>query len=65
MENLMKLMYLKGRYIHYAEWGSGFQTLKLLCGRTSESSKVNLNFYDWASVIPICKICLKKRLDYT
>lgn len=63
-EKYMKLMYPKGRFVHYAEWGSGFQTLKLLCGRNTELSKVNLKFYDWASVIPTCKICLERRHEY-
>lgn len=64
MNNLIKLMYPTGRVIHYAEWGSGFQTLKLLCGRNTELGKVNLNFENWASIIPTCKRCLAKRHEY-
>ena len=65
MNNLpMKVMYPKGHFIHYAEWGSGFQTLELLCGRKTELGKVNLNFDNWASMIPTCKNCLEKRHEY-
>ena len=63
-EKYMKLMYSKGRFVHYAEWGAGFQTLELLCGRTTELSKVNLSFENWASMIPACKICLERRHEY-
>lgn len=64
MKNLMKLMYPKGHFIHYAEWIDGFQKLRLLCGRETELGKVNLSFENWASMIPACKICLEKRHEY-
>lgn len=64
MEKLMKLMFTKGRLIHYAEWGPGFQTLELLCGRKTELGKVNLQFNNWASLISTCKRCLAKRHEY-
>lgn len=64
MTNLpIKVMYPKGRIIHYAVDAPGFQKVKTLCGKVMSWDYCS-NVNDWGGSIPSCKTCLKKRHEY-
>jgi hypothetical protein len=64
MTNLpIKVMYPKGRVVHYAVDMPGFQKIKTLCGKVMDWDYW-INYEDWAGTTPSCKTCLKKRHEY-
>ncbi len=58
-----KVMYPKGRVIHYANDIEGFQKVRLLCGRTTELGNLREVFVDWPGSRRCCHNCLKVRFD--
>ena len=58
-----RVMYPKGRVIHYAVEIPGFQKIKTLCGKIMDWDYWGFQ-EDWGGTTPSCKTCLKKRLKY-
>lgn len=60
---MMKIMYKKGKVIHYGDYTAGFQLIRLQCGRIVKKWEMKLDFEDWAGQTRFCQTCLKNRRD--
>ena len=63
MDNERRVMYPRGRVIHYAKDENGFQKIKLFCGPVLNLWKMKETFEDWGGMTRYCHNCLLARFN--